>query len=104
MAIDSTDVTILNALRHIQESQAQLLASVETLTERVNAKESEATIAPSDLVVAELFDCDAQSTMSTSRTAQQSSVEGSRQVALAAVSAAPAPGSRSSLASRIVLT
>ncbi|KAG6161788.1 hypothetical protein E4U51_006867 [Claviceps purpurea] len=97
MAIDSTDVTILNALRHIQESQAQLLASVETLTERVNAEESEATIA-------ELLDCDAQFTMSTSKTAQQSSIEGSRQVALAAVSAAPAPGSRSSLASRIVLT
>ncbi|KAG6263610.1 Uracil-regulated protein 1 [Claviceps purpurea] len=104
MAIDSTDVTILNALRHIQESQAQLLASVETLTERVNAEESEATIAPSDLAVAELLDCDAQFTMSTSKTAQQSSIEGSRQVALAAVSAAPAPGSRSSLASRIVLT
>ncbi|KAG6289076.1 Uracil-regulated protein 1 [Claviceps aff. purpurea] len=104
MAIDSTDVTILNALRHIQESQAQLLASVETLTERVNTEESEATIAPSDLAVAELLDCDAQFTMSTSKTAQQSSIEGSRQVALAAVSAAPAPGSRSSLASRIVLT
>ncbi|KAG5952730.1 Uracil-regulated protein 1 [Claviceps cyperi] len=97
MAIDSTDVTILNALRHIQESQTQLLASVETLTERVNAKESEATLAPSDLAVAELLDCDAQFTMSTPKTAQQSSVEGSRQVALA-------PGSRSSLASRIVLT
>ncbi|KAG5932996.1 Uracil-regulated protein 1 [Claviceps pazoutovae] len=104
MAIDSTDATVLNALRHIQESQAQLLALVETLTERVNAEESEATIAPSDLAVAELLDCDAQFTMSTSKTAQQSSVEGSRQVALAAVSAAPAPGSRSSLASRIVLT
>ncbi|KAG6040747.1 Uracil-regulated protein 1 [Claviceps sp. Clav50 group G5] len=104
MAIGSTDVTILNALRHIQEGQAQLLASVETLTKRVDAAESEATIAPSDLAVAELLDCDAQFTMSTSKTAQESSVEGSRQVALAAVSAAPAPGSRSSLASRIVLT
>ncbi|KAG6084589.1 Uracil-regulated protein 1 [Claviceps sp. LM84 group G4] len=104
MAIGSTDVTILNALRHIQEGQAQLLASVETLTERVNAAESEATMAPSDLAVAELIDCDAQFTMSTSKTAQQSSVEGSRQVALTAVSAAPALGSRPSLASRIVLT
>ncbi|KAG5953655.1 Uracil-regulated protein 1 [Claviceps sorghi] len=95
MAANSTDDTILDALRDIQQSQTQLLAQVEALTERVNASESIiASQAP------EVVDFDASCAISTSEAIHEDSKE-SKTVVMSAV---PAPSSRSHLASRIVLT
>ncbi|KAG6004596.1 hypothetical protein E4U21_000906 [Claviceps maximensis] len=98
MAASSPDVTILNALRQIQQSQKQLLASVEMLTERVNAQES--IIASQAPAVVDLPDFDASCAMSTSEVIHENSKESKT----ALESAISAPSSRSNPASRIVLT
>ncbi|KAG5985334.1 hypothetical protein E4U55_005418 [Claviceps digitariae] len=98
MASNPHDVTILDTLRHIQQSQTQLLASVEALTERVNAQES--VIAPQAPAVVDLPDFDASCALSTSEVMQENSKESKT----AAVSGVHTPSSRSNLASRIVLT
>lgn len=100
MATDQTGVAILDALRHIQQSQTQLLTSVETLMERVSAQESKATTAPQVPVVADGLDYDASHTISSSGAIHQSSKE-SKAPSVPAVST---PGSRTNLASRIILT
>lgn len=99
MAANPND-TILDTLRHIQRSQTQLLTSVETLTERLNAQESKATASPQALALADVLDYDASYAMSSSDALHQNSKDSTS----IPVQAVPAPGFRSNLTSRIVLT
>ncbi|KAG6018026.1 hypothetical protein E4U54_007434 [Claviceps lovelessii] len=98
MTSNLSDVTILDALSHIQQSQTQLLASVETLAERVNALES--IIAPQAPAGVNLPDFAAPCAISTSDVIH----ENSKDSKTAVVSADHVPVSRSNLTSRIVLT
>lgn len=100
MAATPPNDTILDTLRHIQRSQTQLLTSVETLTERLNAQETKATASPQALGLADVLDYDASYAMSSSD-ALHPNTKDSTSIPVEAVLA---PGFRSNLTSRIVLT